>query len=479
MALMAALAFIIVPVHTEVVANIKSMDEILACIFSILFLHCLLRWDLNKSKSSLIMACLYFTAALFSKESSIILAALAPILLFAYSQRSVTDCLRKSAPFLLLTAIFLLVRLSISQMPEGNIDITNSPYFQVTLTQKLATISVVLLKYLMLLFFPQFLSFDYGFNHIPYVSFSNKAALFSAILHVSFLLISIRLILKRNNIGFFVMAYLTGILLTSNLFFDVGPIMADRFLFSPSFFIIAGSFLIIDKFFTAINKPWATRLIVGLMVFLIFPAYSMTTSRVAEWKDNLTLYRADLKKVPDSYRVLAFNGMEEINLAMTLTDTAERNTKLIYGIGLMNQAFRIYPDYKNMYDQWGIAYYTLGKTDSAAWAWGRLKELWPTKQNIVMYDTLIRNAEAYKQNILFNEQMKAYNDNFMNKDYPRLINILKRALTYKPNDPNAWLLIGKVYYLQGQKDSAIFAVKKSLRLDPSNKDAEKTLSIMK
>jgi tetratricopeptide (TPR) repeat protein len=478
-ALTAALAFIILPVHVEVVANIKSMDELLACIFSILFLDQLLTWDKNNLKSSLFIASLFFLAALFSKESSIILAALAPILLFVSSNKSAMDCLRRSLPFILLTAFFLLIRLSISRMPDGQIDITNNPYFTATFSQKLATISVVLLKYLRLLFLPEFLSFDYGYNHIPYVSFSNAMACLSAALHITLLAVSIRMILKRNNSGFFLLAYLTGILLTSNLLFNIGPIMADRFVFVPSFFLIAGIFLMIEKICIAIKKPWETLITAGLIICFIVPAYSMTTARIADWKDNITLYHADMKKVPESYRVLAFNGMEEINLAQTLSDTAERNSQLKYGIQLMWQAYRIYPDYKNMYEQWGIAYYTLGETDSAAWAWTRLKELWPTKSNMNVYNKMIENAQQNKQNERFNELIKAYNDNFMKKDYVKLSKILNEALTYRPEESSVWNLLGRVYYIEGLRDSARFALTKAITLNPANKEAEDLLNKLK
>jgi tetratricopeptide (TPR) repeat protein len=255
--------------------------------------------------------------------------------------------------------------------------------------------------------------------------------------------------------------------------------MADRFIFVPGFFLITGIFLVIDRLCAAMKKPWETAITAGLIICLMVPAYSMTTARIADWKDNITLYRADLKKVPESYRVLAFNGMEEINLAQTLSDTAERNSQLNYGIDLMRRAYRINPDYKNMYEQWGIACYTLGKMDSAAWAWTRLKELWTNKINIDVYEKMIENARQNKQNERFNELIKSYNDNFMKKDYVKLSKILNEALTYRPEESSVWNLLGRVYYIQGLRDSARFALTKAITLNPNNKEAGELLNKLK
>lgn len=485
-ALIAALAFIILPVHVEVVANIKSMDELLACLFSVAFMDRLLTWNTDKRILSLFLTCLYFTAAIFSKESSIILAFLAPVLIFVQSGKSVLSCLRQTIPFWLLSAGFIAVRLSISQLPAEPLNITNDPYFAASIEQKLATISIVLAKYLRLIFFPEFLSFDYGYRYIPFVNFSYPASWVSAGGHLVSLVGSIWLILKRKPAGFFLAAYLGGMLLISNLFFDAGPIMADRFAFTPSLFLIAGLILLMESFFSAQKKNRSTAIASGILIALIIPAFVLTTQRVREWKDNLTLYRADLQKVPESYRVQAFNGMEEINQATTLSDTDERNAKYLQGIGLMWKAYQIYPDYKNMYDQWGMAYLNLGKIDSAAWAWGRLRELWPTKNNIEVYGTLIQNAKTNQKNAqlnanydLFNKQMQAYNENFMKGDYKKLSEILNLALKYKPDEAPIWALLGRVYYLHGKTDSARFALKEATRLDPENKEALEILKLLK
>ena len=93
-ALTAALLFSIHPMHTEVVANIKSLDEILALLFSVLFLDSLLKQSLSKSKLEIFKSLLYLLLALMSKESSTLLLALAPIALYVFNGDTIKD--RKS-----------------------------------------------------------------------------------------------------------------------------------------------------------------------------------------------------------------------------------------------------------------------------------------------------------------------------------------------------------------------------------------------
>ncbi|MFM9028724.1 MAG: tetratricopeptide repeat protein, partial [Bacteroidota bacterium] len=379
--------------------------------------------------------------------------------------------LKSIMPFLVITVLFVLVRLLISSVPDGRIDLTNDPYVFASLDEKIATVSVVLLEYLRLILLPENLIFDYGYNHIPYTTFSNPKALVSIIVHVFLLAWCVYGVFKRKAVGFFLLAYLSGILLLSNLVLNVGPMMADRFAFFPSFFLIAAILLLIRDI-THRWFPGKESVIVVILSVVAMPfAYVKSNARVLEWKDSLTLYRADLLKAPDSFRVVAFNAMEEIAIAENLSDSIAKQDKFRFAIGLMEKAYSIYPDYKNMYKEWGFAYYSLGNIDSAEWAWNRLKELFPSIQYNALNEELILNAR-------FQEQMKIYNSSYEKKDYAFLASVLKKALNYKPAEAETWVILGKVHFLKGARDSANYAWREALRLDTANAEA-KSLFLMK
>src|SRR5438132_954851 len=69
--LIVTLLYLSHPVHTEVVANIKSRDEILAFFFAVVCLYLLIRHSESKSRLSLAASVLAFFAALLAKESII------------------------------------------------------------------------------------------------------------------------------------------------------------------------------------------------------------------------------------------------------------------------------------------------------------------------------------------------------------------------------------------------------------------------
>jgi tetratricopeptide (TPR) repeat protein len=247
--------------------------------------------------------------------------------------------------------------------------------------------------------------------------------------------------------------------------------MADRFVFLPSLFLLAAMALLIQRV-TVGKKGRDLAILLSILLIALPFSFAMTRERVAEWKDSLILYRADLKKVPNSFRVNAFNAMEEINIAQSMPDGNEKTEMYRLGIDLMEKAYSIYPDYKNMYFKWGIAYYGLGNIDSAEWAWGRLKLLWPDFQYNESNTRLINDARH-------NQQMAIYNANFQKRDYPFLSRTLNAALTYKPDVAPVWTLLGKVYYLQGKSDSARWAFSKAIELNPASEEDKRMLNLLK
>jgi len=472
LALIGALAFLIHPVHTEVVANIKSADELLAFLFLIITYDRLLRWVKTSRKSDLVLAGISYVAALFSKESAAVSGAMIPVLLLVFTGEGMRSVLKRTLPFLLLTLFFIAVRLSVSQVPEPVRDLPNSPYLLASGQQKVATVLLVLGEYVRLLFYPSPLIFDYGYNHIPYVGLSDLRAVAAGIFYISLLAFGIQRTVRRRPEGFFLLAYLSGILFVSNLFFDVGPMMADRFLFTPGFFFITAFLLLVDRLSTFLlpRQPW---LLPVALVLISSPfAFSKTVSRNAEWKDNRTLYTSDLKKAPGSYRVLAFNGMVTCEEAETINDSLQKSSKYREAISLFEKAFVVYPSYKMMFSNWGFAYYSLGKIDSAEWAWNRHRELNPGSQYIANNDQLISRAK-------YDRCMREYNLHYRDGgNYPYLRAVLREALSYRPDEPAAWIVFGKVCYLSSLQDSARYAWRQALVLDSSNAEARSLLSMV-
>ena len=93
-----SLLWIAHPIHTEVVANIKSRDELLSFLFSILTLWQCVKYASAPSTKHLLLSGVYFFLALMSKESPITLLVIVPMTLFVFRRPDVRTMLRAVAP---------------------------------------------------------------------------------------------------------------------------------------------------------------------------------------------------------------------------------------------------------------------------------------------------------------------------------------------------------------------------------------------
>jgi hypothetical protein len=461
--------FIASPVHPEVVANIKSRDEIFALLFLILHIDAALKYMTQRKTSALLTASLFLLLALMSKEINVIALAMTPVLWFVLNRESVRTALLKSIPFLLIGALFILMRVWISPIPKDQNNIMSDPYFLAVGWQKLATIVFVLLKYMQLMIWPDNLIFDYGFNHIAYYSFSDPVVMISFLLHLSLLAWATIGCFRRESAAMFMLFYLGGIFLLSNALLKVGPPLAERFLFTPGlFFILAMAILLDNLIRKKIEEKYKKPLLAFTLVYLGL-CFSIVRARNFEWKNNATLYFADVKKAPNSFRIQAFCGMTLLSGVDEISDSTERVQMIRDAIGYFQKAYSIYPDYGPMYQDWGSCYQRLGNIDSTEWAWSRSKQLLPDsrfhQQNEEMLSTMKYNACVAEY-----QRVKG------SMNIPQLLEIQRRCVLYKPDLAASWLLLGKLYFVNRQSDSALICWKKSFQLDPAEEEAKQLLN---
>src|SRR5678815_608922 len=95
-AFIACLLFITHPVHTEVVANIKSRDEILSLFFVLLSIHQYAGWYKTNHWKSILFAGLAFLAALLSKEGAITATVVFPFIGWLFYKKSFGSSVKSS-----------------------------------------------------------------------------------------------------------------------------------------------------------------------------------------------------------------------------------------------------------------------------------------------------------------------------------------------------------------------------------------------
>lgn len=85
------------PIHTEVVANIKSRDEILSMIFLLLSLLAISSYLKSSKTLHFVLALVAFFLGLLSKESAIVYVALVPLFIYFFKENSTKQNFKISA----------------------------------------------------------------------------------------------------------------------------------------------------------------------------------------------------------------------------------------------------------------------------------------------------------------------------------------------------------------------------------------------
>jgi hypothetical protein len=377
MAFCGALIFTVHPMHTEVVANIKSLDEILALLFSVLFLNSFLNNNQIKNIKSLAISIMLLALALLSKESSATLLVIAPLAMLVFTKDTIKDIILKSTPLLFTILLFTFIRMNISDVPVTKPDIMNDPYLLATSHQKFATISLILGHYISCLILPLNQCIEYGYNQIPYVTFSNIYSIVSLLFHIALFIFSIAQLIKRKPMGFAIMCYLISIFILSNTVINVGPPMADRFLFIPSFFFVISITVLFTSLQSRIKKPYFQYTSLTILTCFVLFSFVKVHARNKDWKNNETLYNADISKSPNSVRMLTYHGGMLVSQTDTIQDSLIKVNTLKSAIDDFEKAHSLYTSYANMYQNWGLTYFRINNIDSAEWAWNKLKELKP------------------------------------------------------------------------------------------------------
>ncbi|HHG85657.1 MAG TPA: hypothetical protein ENJ82_12990, partial [Bacteroidetes bacterium] len=149
-----ALIFVLHPIHTEVVANIKGRDEILALLLSLGTLYFMLRYFVQNKIIYLPLAAITFLLAIFAKENSLTFLAVIPLLVMLFMRIPLQKIVLACLPILGAAIVYILIRYSvIGFLLDSGTEVTsimNDPFLEATAGQKYATITYTFGWYLKL-----------------------------------------------------------------------------------------------------------------------------------------------------------------------------------------------------------------------------------------------------------------------------------------------------------------------------------------
>jgi tetratricopeptide (TPR) repeat protein len=568
LAFLAAILFTMHPLHSEVVANVKSRDEILSLIFVCLTFLYSFRFVASRKTKHLLFAASSLLLALLAKEYAVMLLALVPLSIYTFTANNFDPTtfrrsafFKKSAiicisfvvaafimtfikrdfdvhalpgakpvrsfwalPFMFLgvawisgaakqknvnrllafvffvALIYIGMRWMAVKLKPGvpNNEMLNNPFLLADGEERFCTKVYVLLKYILLLFFPHTLSSDYSYNTILFRHFSSWDFWFSILFHLGLLTAGVILVLRKHVMGFAIATYVIFMLMIGNVIMDIGATMGERLAFHASIgFCIALAWLI-WKVTERINEKAPRIPQIALTCFiLVVSVYFIrkTWERNFDWKNDITLFLKDVQTNPNSVLCLGNAGARYVDLLSTedfipgkkdvkgefddqngtLAHIEEevrsgkfktrRDAGIHHGIEVLDRAIRLHPRYVNGYLNRGLLYFQLRNDFEALYNYKNAERLYPNNPYLMSYyqayeADLNKRAAIAVQHGRWDSVAMAYN--------------LRTIL--RPGNPEAWYNLGGAYFNAQKYDLAKKSWVKALQLKPDYAEVKKVLA---
>ncbi|MBO4614507.1 MAG: tetratricopeptide repeat protein [Bacteroidales bacterium] len=296
----AAMLFAFHPIHTEVVANVKGRDEILTLLGSLAALWWSIKYIDSKKMYYLILSGLALLCGLFSKENAIVFLAIVPITLYYFTNAKWKEIGKVMIPLAVASVAFLAVRGMVLgwEHTEGTKELMNDPFINMNFSERYGTIFVTLLMYIKLLFIPHPLTYDYYPWQIPKTELTDGLALLSLAIYLALGIYAVYGMVKKKNIASYsILFFLIPLAPVCNIFFAVGTLMNERFIFISSI----GFCLLVAWFFAEvlpklIKNVSAAKSITCVILGIVLCLFALkTVTRNADWENDTVLFTTDVE----------------------------------------------------------------------------------------------------------------------------------------------------------------------------------------
>jgi len=481
------LLFAVHPVHTEVVANIKGRDEILSLIFLLLTLHHALahvRWRARRAdvqqesrsrrkerakagkneqgKWSCVWSVVSFAFALLSKENGLIFIALLPLTLYFLGGLTVPDAMKRAVPVIGLVVLYVAMRMVLLGARNNTVqEVMDNPYLFATAPEKVASILFVLLLYMKLMFWPHPLVYDYSFNQLPLHDLGDPIVILSVALHIALLVVAMMGLRRKYLLSWCIIFYLATLLLVSNLAFNIGAPLGERFLFQASVPFLIGCVELARRAMIHLHVRRSLPIIASILIVSITTGSAFAiVQRNREWSSGDDLFLHDVVKAPMSVRTRTFAGIALIHKSDAAPPEQRRDLawKAVRQFQVADSIHSTYlPTLLNM----GLAYFRLDSLESAEKCWDRSRE-------IDANDPKLKELERFLFDMYYQGGLKAGTKG----DFLEAVRQLKKAVKYDPLNADAWYNLGGVCFTTKDLAQAETAWKEALRLDPEHAQAK-------
>ena len=454
------------PIHTEVVNNIKSADEILCFLFGILSIINILKYCSGGNNIlSLMLGCIFFFLSMLSKETGITFLVIIPLTIYFFENVSKKKLIEISVSLIMITLIYVFIRRQI--LFNININTSYSYLFNTLVSapsfiSREATAFFILLKYLFLLIFPHPLTCDYNYSQIKIQSLGDIGAIAGITIIIALGIYAIWNIKKKSILSYGILIFFVSIAPVCNIFILNGATMAERFLYIPSLGFCIIIIDILNKYIKEKNSKMKANTIkllynnnskLFIIALAIVGLYSIKTfSRSMDWKDEVTLFRHNVEVSDNSATAHYAWGFLEFNEIYLKEKNEEKKKKILENvIKELQKAITIFPPYADAYDKLAFAYFTKGDYQNAIINYEKAMSL-DSKQKLKIYNHIAAVYEKTNQLDL-------------------KLSMLDSVIKYEPNSAITYYDKGLVYSDLMKDQEALVEFKKALELNPKYMEA--------
>lgn len=477
------LIFISHPIHTEVVANIKSRDEIFSLLFFLLTLLLLYHPKYSKKTIYKVLGTITFFLGLLSKENSIMFLPIIFLYDF-YLSRNIFKSLKNMLPIIIITIIWLIIHqlfvANSSTVLQYNFQ-DNSILSSHSFLDQKATALGIFARYYLKAFYPYEMSYDYSFSQIPIIHLYSIYAITGVLLFAASIYAIIKFFKTEPIISISISLIFFQLLLTSNVLILIGSTMSDRFLFIPSI----GAVLLLGLFISRITKFHSSENKINQIAFLIITICisaffsGKTLSRNMDWETNYVLFEKDVATVPKSAKAQYNYGIVMMGFSSNIKD--QFHTKAKYAF---HKCLELDTTYADCMTNLGVLYYK-EKDFPNAFLWYKKALNYNASDPIIngnigeiyfrlnLYDSAIvylNKAQKFgnRSNAINNFLGTSY---FSKNKYKNSIIYFEKAIAVDSTNWNLYMNYGNALVMDNQDQKGIDALQKSVSLNSNNKQA--------
>jgi len=464
LAFLTGIFFVCHPLHTEAVDYISGLGDPLGGLFLLLSLVFYVRLSRKSSAGNYAGMCVCYFLALFTKEGTVIMPALALLYNYVFREKVKFRYLVSLAG---VFGIYIFVRAT--YVSSVSLD-TNT--FS-TLMLRVPGFFTAVISYLRLLVFPFDQHMEYGKTLFTFFDPQVMAGMV-----LVFALIAAAFWTRNKNklVSFSILWFFITIAPVSN-FYPIAFYMAEHYMYLPS----VGFFMVLSAglcyfFQRKILKFVAAIICIGLVVF-----YSVSTYRQnLYWSDNITFYEKSLKYSPDSSRMHNDLGR--------LYDARGRSEEAIIQY---KEALRIDPENPFPYNNIGVIMNNDGKYGESVPYFEKALKLLPTYSDAwnnigVAYSSTGKDEaaiDAYKNAIETKANFAGAYSNLGNmygkmERYDEAISTFNKAIEVNPHFINAYYNLSLIYEKMGDVDKTIEILKRAINVDPGFGAAQYRLAVL-